>query len=181
MGARRRRRRRLAWTGRRGYFAWIWSQRKKFAMLTCDEQEVSAQLGCLSNLPDEGRRDNPGSSKGQKRNGGETTKPNIITPLKERSLPLPIAPSRAAAFVQSLLLFPSGIILQISFLFFIHPSPPYINYQHVASVLPPPPITGGRLAVWFYTAGHPGARWGGRSIWTRKRWHNIHHTDTLGF
>lgn len=78
MGARRRaggRRLLLAWTGRRGLLAWIWSQGKKFAMLTCDEQEVSAQLGCLylslylstylrRGL---GRRDNPGQDQAREK------------------------------------------------------------------------------------------------------------------
>lgn len=94
MGARRRaggRRLLLAWTGRRGLLAWIWSQGKKFAMLTCDEQEVSAQLGCLylslplyvsSTRVGKTGQPRPGSSKG-KRNGGKPQRPTSSLPQRE--------------------------------------------------------------------------------------------------
>lgn len=88
-GGRRTRRRRLAWTGTRGLLAWIWSQGKKFAMLTCDEQEVSAQLGCLSCLVSTtGRRDKPGSStrKEKKRKGNHKAQHHHSH--RERQLPL---------------------------------------------------------------------------------------------
>lgn len=68
-----------------GLLAWIWSQGKKFAMLTCDEQEVSAQLGlslsAYPSLDEGGERD--GTTQDQvreKKKQRETAKPNIITP-----------------------------------------------------------------------------------------------------
>lgn len=153
-------RRLLAWTGRRGLLAWIRSQGKKFAMLTCDEQEVSAQLGCLCLSLSAYLRRGWGNGTTQarikqgKKKRRETTTPNIITP-KERGKHVPLSNAlRRGGFLYShYFLFHSGIIIQI---FCLIPPPPMITrvVPHL-STLPPPPAAASRgmvLSRW----GRPG-------------------------
>lgn len=142
-------RRLLAWTGRKGLLAWIRSQGKKFAMLTCDEQEVSAQLGCLSfSLSAYLRRGwgtgqpRPGSSKGKKKRR-DTTTPNIITPT-ERGRHRPPSVKRLETrrlLVQSLLFISQRH--NHTDISFNSPSPHHHTCRPLHSTVPSP---GGRLA-----------------------------------
>lgn len=161
MGARRRRRR-TATTGmdrQEGLLAWIRSQGKKFAMLTCDEQDVSAQPGCLflslSAYLRRGWRTGqprPGSSKG-KRNGGKPQRPTSSLPQRERERHRPPSFERLETrrlLVQSLLFTSQRHNhTDISFNF------PLPHNHTCRPPLPPPLPRRPPRVVWFSAAGAP--------------------------
>lgn len=187
MGARRRRRGDYYWhgQGRRGLLAWIWSQGKKFAMLTCDEQEVSAQLGCLylslyhlsSTRVGWGGRDNPGQDQArEKRNGGKPQRPTSSLPQRERrQLPSFERLETRRLLVQSLL-FISQRHNHTEY-FFDYLFSPLPHDQHVSS--PPPqsplPPPGGRLA-WYGSQPLGGPR----DKVSRARWRGFVRPGSVG-
>lgn len=152
-----------------GLLAWIWSQGKKFAMLTCDEQEVSAQLGLsLSAHPslDEGGERETGQPRiksGKKRNRGKPQSPTSSLPTdreSERQLPSFERLETRRLLVQSLLF----ISQRHNHTEYFFPSPfPHDHTCRLPSLTPSP---GGRLA-WCGSQplGAEGIRSGGPLDW----------------